>query len=58
MSEFELEERFDEFLDEVFGEVQIGAYTYLTSVALRNVDPIAYRIGLSEFGDSLEDDDE
>jgi hypothetical protein len=53
MSEYEIELAFDEFLDEVYGEVQIGAYTYATSSALKNVDPIAYRIGLSEFEDEV-----
>lgn len=53
MSEYELELAFDEFLDEVYGEVRIGAYTYATSSALKNVDPIAYRIGLSEFEDEV-----
>jgi hypothetical protein len=57
MSEYEIELAFDEFLDEVYGDVQIGAYSYATSSALKNVDPIAYRIGLSEFEDSLEEEE-
>lgn len=57
MSEWETEEAYNEWLDEVYGEVRIGNYTYLTSVALKNVDPIAYRVGLSEYEDSLEADD-
>lgn len=56
MSEYELEQAFDEMLDDVYGEVQIGAYSYATSSALKNIDPIAYRIGLSEFEDSLEEE--
>lgn len=56
MSEYELEQAFDEMLDDVYGDVQIGAFTYATSSALKNVDPIAYRVGLSEYVDSIEED--
>lgn len=57
MSDWEIEEGYDEMLDEAYGEVQIGSYTYTTSMALKNVDPIAYRIGLHEYADSLENED-
>jgi hypothetical protein len=52
----EIEERFDEMLDEVNELIKIGTLTYLPSQVLKNVDPIAYRIGLSEFEDYLEED--
>jgi hypothetical protein len=52
----ELEEQFDEMLDETNELIKIGTLTYLPSQVLKNVDPIAYRIGLSEFEDYLEED--
>lgn len=58
MSEWEIEEAYRDWLDEVYGEVRIGNYTYLTSVALAQVDPIAYRVGLSEYENTLEEEDD
>jgi hypothetical protein len=52
----EIEEQFDEMLDETNELIKIGTLTYLPSQVLKNVDPIAYRIGLSEFEDYLEED--
>lgn len=43
ISEENLLKRFNEFLDEVYGDVKISAYTYNTSQALESVDPITYR---------------
>lgn len=41
--EHELEDRFDEMLDECHEEVDICGLYYAPSFALYNVDPIAYR---------------
>lgn len=54
MGAWELEEAYRDFLDECYGEIAICGYTYPASVALAQVDPIAYRCGLTEFEDSLE----
>lgn len=48
----ELETRFDEFLDECYPEVKIAGYTYSTSHALKEIDPIAYREGFNNWLDS------
>jgi hypothetical protein len=53
----EIEEQFDEMLDETNELIKIGTLTYLPSQVLKNVDPIAYRIGLSEFEDYLDEED-
>ena len=59
MTELELEERFDEMLDETNDLVKIGSLTYLPSQVLKNVDPIAYRIAKYDFADmGFADDDE
>ena len=44
-----LEERFDETLDEVYPVYIIGELAFSPSQILKECDPIAYRIGLSEF---------
>ena len=51
MTELELEERWDEALDEGQEPIQIGTLTYMPSQVLKAVDPIAYRIGKYDFAD-------
>jgi hypothetical protein len=55
-TETEIEEQFDDFLDEVYPVVKIGEMTFYPSQILKNCDPIAYRIGLSEYEDMLDED--
>ena len=45
------EEAYDEFLDDVYGDVKIGGYEYATSKALKDVDEIAYREGYNYWAD-------
>lgn len=52
LTESELEERYDDYLDEVVGEIEIGSLTYLASRVLQEVDPIAYRVGFSDWMDA------
>lgn len=52
LSEGQLEEMFAEMLNEG-EEVKIGTLTYLPAQVLKAVDPIAYRVGLSDYADSL-----
>lgn len=58
MTELELEERFDEMLDESNEIIKIGTLTYLPSQVLKNTDPIAYRIGKYDFADMFLDEEE
>ena len=53
-----LKEQYDEMLDEVYGEIKIGTLTFSPSRVLRELDPTAYRIGLSEYEDSLLEDED
>jgi len=39
---------YDEFLNELYGDVNICGYTYTASRALKLVDPIAYDCGFSD----------
>lgn len=55
MSWEQVEEGFVDALD--CGDmVKIGSLEYLPSYVLEAVDPIAYRIGLSEYADMLAED--
>lgn len=45
-------EQFDEFLDEITGEVDILGMTFLPSRILKETDPIAYRGSLFDYIDS------
>ena len=47
-----LKEMYDDSLDEM-GDIKIGTLTFSPSRVLREVDPIAYRTGLSEYEDFL-----
>lgn len=49
---YELEQRYNEMLDECYEPIKICSYEYAPSVALLRVDPIAYSVGLSDWIDS------
>ena len=42
------EDQFNEWLDEIYGTINIGGLEYSTSEALKAVDPIAYRVMMSD----------
>ena len=56
ITEHEAHEMYDEMLDECNEDVKICGMTYTTSRALKDVDPIAYRCGFSDYTASLEED--
>lgn len=61
MSDYEMEEAYKEMLDDAYGIITIGYLQFYASTVLKECDPIAYRIGLSEYEDFLaeeEDSDE
>lgn len=45
------EERYDDMLDELYGDVEIAGLTYSTSRALKEIDPTAYRVGFADWED-------
>ena len=51
-------DRFDEYLDEIHQEYSMGWLTFTPSQILRECDPIAYRIALSEFEDFFPEEEE
>ena len=48
------EDEFEEALDDIYGDVEIAGHKYSTGQTLREIDPIAFRCGLADYGDSLE----
>jgi hypothetical protein len=57
-TETEIEEQYNEMLDECYPVVKIGYMEFYPSQILKNCDPIAYQIGLSEYMDALEEENE
>ncbi len=53
-TEHELEEMFEEFLDEVTEQIEILGMFYAPSYVLKECDPIAYRVTMSDWLDSLD----
>jgi len=56
ISEREAYHRYNDMLDETYGEVQIGGMNYTTSGALYRVDQTAYRCGFNDYTSHLEED--
>ena len=52
------EELFDEMMDECYPEIEIGCCSWTPSHVMSELDPTAYRIGVSEHADSLVQDDQ
>ena len=51
-------DRFDEMLNEVYPEYSMGWASFTPAQILKECDPIAYRIALSEFEDFGDEEDE
>ncbi len=56
-SEHATYESYSNFLDEIYGEVEICGYQYSSSYALQKLDPIAYNCGFSDYCYTLEPSD-
>ena len=56
-SEYLTDEKYDQMLDDCYGEVNICGMTFYSSVAFRELDPIAYRCGFNDFADSMDNDE-
>lgn len=51
LTESEMEDRYIELLDEIYDEVKIGNLTVSAGDVMKTMDPIAFRIGVSEEAD-------
>lgn len=47
---------YDDYLDEVTGEIYIGGIAFYASRILKELDPIAYNCGMNDYIDMLEQD--
>ena len=59
----EVADEYEELLDELYEEVQIGDLTFTPGRIVRELDPIAFRVGVSDYSSEYfteypEDDDE
>lgn len=54
IEEYDAKEQFDLMLDDVYGMVSIAGHEYETSYALKELDPIAYRLYFLDWLDSEE----
>ena len=52
-----LQERFDDYLDQIHEEYSMGWIIFRPSQILKECDPIAYRIALSEYEDFEEEEE-
>lgn len=52
-----MEDQFDEFLNDTNPVVTLMGQEFLPSVILKNCDPIAYRVALSDWESFNEDED-
>jgi hypothetical protein len=64
LTESELEDRFEEHMDDAYDRVEIGGLTYYAGAVLRAVDPTAFRTYLADWlslevedGNLFEDED-
>lgn len=53
ISDYDLEKMYLDFLDEIYGEVKIAGYNYMTGRTLQEIDPTAFRTGLNDWLDDL-----
>ena len=53
-NEDEVIKQYDDFLDDIYPEVKLGNLSFMPSTIIKELDPIAYRTGMSDFMDSLE----
>lgn len=49
ISEYEIEDLFEEQLNEIYGEVEVCSYRYEAGSVLKEVDPTAFRCGCADF---------
>lgn len=55
LQDYELEELYKDFINETTETVKIWGMEYAPATVLLEVDPIAYRVGFSDWLDGLDD---
>lgn len=52
----EIDQHYDDLLDEIYPDVKIGVCTFSASQILAKCDPIAYRCGIDDFVNQYSED--
>lgn len=56
MNQIDLEDCYNDMLNDVYGEIDICGMKVWASVALKRIDPIAYRCGMNDYESMLEEE--
>lgn len=56
MNDYEIEQQYKDLLDEIYPSYVINGMEYMPSNILKECDPIAYRVGLSDYESTLEEE--
>ena len=56
LAEYEAYEMYDEMLDQCYEPYNMSGMIYMPSDILKECDPIAYRVGFSDYADTLAQD--
>ena len=51
-------DEYDEFLNSVYGDVNLGNFTFDPARIIKELDPIAYRVGYADFTSEQNYDEE
>ena len=52
------EQEYRDFLDEIYPEVTLGQLVFSPSRIIEELDPIAFRVGLSDYEDAYPEEEE
>jgi hypothetical protein len=58
LEDYEIEEQYEEMLDDCYPSYKINGMEFTASTILKECDPIAYRVGLSDYESTLEEEGE
>lgn len=56
LTQYELEQQYDEMLDDCYEPYKMADMIYYASDILKNCDPMAYRTGMSDYANALIED--
>ena len=52
-----IEEEYEDMLDDVYGEIDVCGMKWPASLVFKRVDPIAFRVGLSDYESFREEEE-
>jgi hypothetical protein len=52
LTDRDLHEMYDEMLNDVYGECEVAGMKYETAYVLKDLDPVAYRVGFNDWLDA------